>query len=107
MLRDVIRHSGLSHWLEEYVTSDEGPRAGGLGDRLDRLQRYQEELEASVIALLAELRVPGKVASKWLQLGRGAGAPGAAEVEQAQRELETFLSLILPQVLRDRRGLAD
>lgn len=107
MLRDVIRESGLAKWLEEYVTSDEGPRAGALADRLDRLQRYQEELEASVVERLAGVRVADKVATKWLQLVRRAGAPGAAGVEQAQRELETFLSLILPQILRDPRGLAD
>ncbi len=107
MLRDVIRESGLSSWLEEYVTGDEGPRARSLADRLDRLRRYQEELEGSVVAHLAGVRVPGKVALKWLQLVRGVGAPVDAEVEQAQRALEAFLSLILPQILRDPRGLAE
>ncbi len=106
MLRNVIRESGLSKWLEEYVTGDEEPRAGALADRLDRLQRYREELEASVVERLAGVRVPGKVATKWLQLARGSGAPRVSEVEQAQRELEAFLSLILPQILKDPRGLA-
>lgn len=106
MLRDVIRESGLSKWLEEYVTSDEGSRAGTLADRLDRLQRYREELEASVVERLAGVRVPDRVATKWLQLVRGIGVPGTADVAQARRELEAFLSLILPQILKDPRGLA-
>ena len=106
MLRDVIRESGLAKWLEEYVTSDEGSRAGALADRLDRLQRYQEELEGSVVEHLAAVRVPDKVAAKWLQIVRGVGTPGTPEVQQARRELEAFLALILPQILKDPRGLA-
>ena len=104
MILDVVRQSGLSAWLMESITADPSvdPTPG-----LDRLRRYEEELAAAIVDHLRHLEVTGKAARKWLQVARGQADPPAGEAEEARRHLETFVRVILPQILYDPRGLRD
>ncbi len=104
MILEVVRQSGLSAWLMEIITAE------GSGDPtpgLDRLRRYEEDLAAAIVAHLRELTVTAKVARKWLQVARGQMDPPAGGVEEARQHLETFVRVILPQILYDARGLRD
>jgi len=104
MILDVVRQSGLSAWLTEVVT---GEGAGDPTPGLDRLRRYQEELAAAIVDRLRGLEITPRVARKWLQVARGQMDPPGAGVEEARQHLETFVRLILPQILYDARGLRD
>lgn len=104
MILDLVRSSGLSAWLTETIVTE------GSGDPtpgLDRLRRYQEELTAALVEHLRGLAVPPRAARKWIQVTRGLPDPGAESVAAARQDLETFMRVILPQVLSDPHELRE
>lgn len=105
MIIDLVRGSGLASWLTEAVTTEAAERGTPLEPALDRLRGYEEELAQAVIAYLSGLEVPEKAARKWLQVSRGIPSPPPGDVQVAQRDLTTFLRVILPQLLYDPAGL--
>jgi hypothetical protein len=104
MILSIVRESGLSAWVMEAISS-EGARDPT--PALDRLRRYQEELAGALVDHLRGLAVPPKAARKWLQVTRGPADPSPAAVAEARQHLETFVRLVLPQVLHDPRELRE
>jgi len=104
MLLDLVRESGLSAWVVEAISAEGSPDPT---PALDRLRRYQEELAGALADHLRDLAVPPKAARKWLQITRGQADPPPGAVAEACQHLETFVRMVLPQVLHDARELRD